>query len=131
MTLDRIVTRLRLGNAPTFGYPAFTIIWERDEASSMSYLGHGTLWNSGTERCYRYPPNHERSQADHDWTASLGLTIPAYHMALIIEPISHGSWRIFGDLPADLSLATFWWASTLFLESLRDHPHWPKPKASG
>lgn len=113
---DHLIIKLPLSGVPLYGYPCFNVTWDRGGGSMLSFKGVGTFWRDGNNRVGR------------DFEASLTLSAPAYHVTLIIEPNGGGAWRLFGNLPPDITIPTFWWASELFLESLRDHPHAPNKK---
>lgn len=128
MIPDRIVTRIQLrGGDPQHSYPSFTVGWERREGSQLSYEGTGNLWQDGNNEVK--PAHALLPESPWDgWRASLSLTIPAYHLFFTVEPCGGGCWRSFDNLPPVLDVSTFWWASHLFLHSLRDHPEWVNPK---
>lgn len=125
MLPDRIVTSQRMTNGPEHGYPRFNVAWKRrvaDEAQ-LGYDGEGIVWQDGNTRLA--PKWYDEAPEPNwkGWRATLTLTIPANHVWLGIETYEYGGWASF-EFPPVLDIATFWWASTLMLESLRRHPDW-------
>lgn len=128
MLPDRIVTSQRMTNGPEHGHPRFTVLWERDaeSESQLAYTGTGNVWVGGGTKVMPSWYDEKPDPEWKGWSAALTLTVPAYHVFLGIELGSHGGWASF-EFPPVIDIATFWWASTLMLESLRRHSEWRDP----
>ena len=112
MTPDRIACQINLHmNSEAH----FTCVWQRDPShTSALFRAEGRVWQDG-------------KSLERTWKATINFTLPTLHVVMIVEEVNGGAWRMFSEMPPVMDVSTFWWATALMLESIKQHPHWVRP----